>query len=80
MSKGDDANCMFIVIKGEVGIYLDEGLKVRLASIKDNHIFGERALLRQIKRTAWAKAHTRTICLTLSTSDFDNQIYYRDYV
>jgi CRP-like cAMP-binding protein len=44
MKKGDDGDCMYIIIKGEVGVYVDETHSNCIAILKENKVFGERAL------------------------------------
>ena len=44
MSRGQEATCMYILISGEVGIYVDEQMNECVARLKENYIFGERAL------------------------------------
>lgn len=78
MSRGDSATCMYIVISGEVGIYIDEQQSECVARVKENYIFGERALQHQAKRMAWVRAHKPTVCLTLDVVDFNKQIYFRE--
>jgi hypothetical protein len=69
---------MYIVISGEVGIYVDGGLSECVARLRENYIFGERALQTQALRGAWVVAHMPTICLALEKSDFNKQIYFRE--
>lgn len=44
MKKGDIADCMYLIIKGEAGIYIDDELKNCIVTLKDHKVFGERAL------------------------------------
>jgi CRP-like cAMP-binding protein len=50
MKKGDDGDCMYILISGEVGVYLDSECKNCIAILKENKVFGERALETSEKR------------------------------
>ena len=54
---------MYIVISGEVGIYVDGGLSECVARLRENYIFGERALQTQALRGAWVVAHMPTFMI-----------------
>lgn len=41
---------MYLIIKGEVGVYIDEELSNCIAVLKENKLFGERALDNDEKR------------------------------
>ena len=51
MRQGDNADCMFILLNGEVGVYVGYD-DTCVAVLKDNKVFGERALEHDDKRTA----------------------------
>jgi CRP-like cAMP-binding protein len=44
IEKGDEAEEMFILYSGEVGVYVDNECKNPLAVISENKVFGETAL------------------------------------
>lgn len=67
---------MFIIITGEVGIYLNYNLDKCVATVKDNQCFGERALQAKEHRSAWVKAIKPTVCLTVSRNDYNRKIFY----
>ena len=50
MKKGDEGDCMYILITGEVGVYIDEEMKNCIAVLSVNKVFGERALETDDKR------------------------------
>ena len=56
MRKGDEGDCMYILFQGEVGIYINANESC-VATLKDNKVFGERALENDDKRGATIIAH-----------------------
>ena len=50
MRKGDEGDCMYVILKGDVGIYVDAELKNCIVTLGENKIFGERALETDDKR------------------------------
>lgn len=50
MRKGDKSECMCVILKGEVGIYVDNDLKNCIVVLGANKVFGERALDTDDKR------------------------------
>lgn len=50
MNRGDEGDCMYLVISGEVGIYIDDKHTNCIAKLKENKVFGERALETDEKR------------------------------
>jgi CRP-like cAMP-binding protein len=50
MKKGDEGDCMYCLIEGEVGIYIDIECVNCIAVLKENKVFGERALENDDKR------------------------------
>jgi CRP-like cAMP-binding protein len=73
MSKGEEGDCMYILFSGEVGVYLTENKC--LAQLKENKVFGERALDTKEKRGATIIAHKSTVCLILMKNDYLDIIY-----
>ena len=79
MRKGDEGDCMYILFQGEVGIYVNgsEEEDKCVAILKDNKIFGERALETDETRGATVIAHHTSICLILNKKDYKDIIYVR---
>lgn len=50
MKKGDEGDCMYVILSGEVGIYVDDEVKNCIVVLTVNKIFGERALETDDKR------------------------------
>lgn len=50
MKKGDEGDCMYVILKGSVGIYIDPELKNCIVTLGENKVFGERALETDDKR------------------------------
>lgn len=58
MKLGEIASELYIVITGEVGVYLGAEANVCVGHYINNQIFGEKALISEKqKRTATIKAH-----------------------
>lgn len=56
MRKGDEADCMYIIYHGEVGIFADYDCTIQFATVKPNQVFGEKALENNNNRGASVKA------------------------
>lgn len=69
--RGDIAHAMYFITEGEVEIELRPGHTVLLGP---GQFFGERALLRNTKRSATVKACTRSRLLVLDASDLKTLI------
>lgn len=65
MRKGDEADCMYIIYQGEVGIFADVECTIQFASCKPNQVFGEKALENNNKRGASIKCITECKLLRL---------------
>lgn len=54
--QGDESFCMYRVLRGKVGLFLDYGSsdEVKLAELLENQIFGEMGLLDHVPRSATA--------------------------
>ena len=73
--EGDENPTIFFVYQGEVGIYLESGEKsTRISTIREKEIFGEMAYLLSEKRTATARADTKSVLFVLSPSMFESLI------
>jgi hypothetical protein len=70
--EGDEADSMFILVKGNVRVYSKGAKKkFRRAVLKSGHVFGEQALLeREKKRDMSARALSYCDLLTLTQEDF----------
>lgn len=61
LSKGDTASAAYMILKGEVRVFLEEGSrKIDLATLKENDIFGETAIF--TKDTHGANCEALTDC------------------
>lgn len=79
---------MYIIVKGEVGIYIDPENKNCIAILKENKVFGERALETDdrryvtrihplhVFRGATIIAHEPMLCLVLHRNDFRDVVYH----
>lgn len=70
--KGDIADCMYIIYKGVVGIYLRESEKVGTRMKKE--VIGETALDTNMPRSANVIAEEPTICFVLKKDDYERVI------
>ncbi len=69
--KGDSANCVFIVVSGEVEIIIDtETGPHNVAALGPNQLFGEMALLNNISRNATLRAHGQLNVLSVNAETF----------
>lgn len=68
--KGSEANCMYLIVKGLVGVYLDEMTQV--ATIEPGNSIGEASLRVNGTRTATVVAHTDVTVLHLKKADYDS--------
>ena len=58
ITKGEEANEMFILYSGEVGVYINDDHTKCVAILNENKVFGEAALEKDDKRNATIIAHT----------------------
>ncbi len=65
MNKGDEADCMYILYSGKVGIFVDNECTIKVAEVVPNQVFGEKALESNNKRGASVKAlmECKLLCL-----------------
>lgn len=58
INQGDEADCMYVILDGEVEIILDIGTgeTLQLAVLGEDEVFGELALFEQTTRIASARA------------------------
>jgi uncharacterized protein (DUF2225 family) len=74
-SCGDPGYEMFIILKGEVGVFINsENETMPIAKLKDGDIFGEMSLLEGLPRSATIIALKDTICLVINDSNFEQII------
>lgn len=66
MRQGDDGDCMYFIVAGQVEVLGDSGSFV----LKAGDFFGEIALIERRPRTATVRAVTRCQLLVLSAADF----------
>lgn len=69
--QGEDADCLFIILKGTVGIFFNEGTEAA-AFVKPVNIIGEYSLEKGNKRIATAKAMTSVVTIKLMAIDYEN--------
>lgn len=74
MRKGEKADCMYILVRGKVGIYLGEDGVLKDVVIEGN-VIGEAAVQRQNLRTATVKAIEQVHALRLTYEDYDRVVY-----
>ncbi len=68
LSEGEDEDCFFIIVAGEVVV---KKLGKAIAVLKQGDCFGEMAYLGKIKRTASIEALTDTILMKINSSVID---------
>jgi len=56
LRKGEVGDCMFLIIKGHVTVFIDDEAQVAVSSLHKNHCFGELCLLNNSPRHAWVRA------------------------
>lgn len=77
MRKGDEGDCMYVIIRGAVGIYIDAELKNCIVTLSENKVFGERALETDDKRGATIIVHDPGAwCLLLHKNDYRSVVYH----
>jgi voltage-gated potassium channel len=68
--RGEPAHSMYFVTEGEVEIEWRPDQKLRRVRLGAGHFFGERAILREKRRSATITASVRTKLLVLDAADF----------
>ncbi len=85
MRKGDYGDCMYALLDGEVGVYVDSDIQNCIVKLSDGKVFGEKALdtdnyrynfVPDYIRGATIKTHQPTSCLVLHKEDYSNVIYH----
>jgi len=69
-SKGDPGDEAYIIVRGKIGIYLEEKGQP-IAELGPGMIFGEQAFLESVSRTATAVAMQPTILLVINRNSFN---------
>jgi hypothetical protein len=77
--KGDAGNEAYIVMRGQIDIYLDEHTKP-VASVGNGQIFGEQAFLDSVARTAMAIASQASILLVVQRSAFNALVQHEPHL
>ena len=69
--EGDSGDCMYIVVRGKVGVYVGYGTarEKLLKEYAHGEYFGEMGLLEHTERSATAAAMEADTCVTLVTED-----------
>jgi CRP/FNR family transcriptional regulator, cyclic AMP receptor protein len=76
--RGDDGTCLFIVVKGEVEIFVEEGSsRAVIARKQAGDLFGELALVGDRARTASAATICESVLGTIQKSAFEQCISVR---
>lgn len=71
VKQGEDANCLYIVLEGTIGIFFHDGIEP-VAYVKPINIIGESSLEKGNKRIATAKAMSAVITIKLMAEDYEN--------
>jgi len=76
VGTGAAAEAIFLVLAGEVGVYvaLADGARLRLASLPPGSTFGELAVLGESVRTADVVAERETLLMVLDASTFERLV------
>lgn len=72
IKQGDDADCMFVLLKGHVAVKI---LNIKIVEIFENNVIGETALQSQSHRTASVIAQSPVTCLKLRKSDYESVLF-----
>jgi CRP-like cAMP-binding protein len=70
-NEGDQGDCMYIVLKGEVSIFIDYNL---VKKCQPGDFLGEMSLLEHHPRSATAKAETDVVMLRVDANNIENLI------
>ena len=74
--RGEDAHCMYLVVKGSVSLFFDD--QTEPETVHDGGHFGELALLKRSQRTATIIADTDCQLLILDAADFHRLLKTND--
>lgn len=67
------------MLRGSVGVYLDDEMAKCVGTVGINQTFGERALKDSEPRTGSCVAHAVTVCLVLSANDYRDQMFHTEF-
>ena len=73
MKRGEKADCLYMIVKGKVGIYLDSD--VAKDEVCEHNVIGESAVQTKNTRTATVKAHCVVETLKLTYEDYDHIVF-----
>jgi len=73
MRRGEKADCMYMIVKGRVGIYI--GSEIAKDEVGEHNVIGESAVQTKNLRTATVKAHTPVETLKLTYEDYDHVVF-----
>ncbi|MFN8545259.1 MAG: mechanosensitive ion channel family protein [Candidatus Binatia bacterium] len=75
VTQGDDGDSLYLVERGQVGVYLTVGSAIReLATLRAGDVFGEMSLLTGEPRTASCVAHGDVTCYVIDRDVFQRVI------
>jgi len=81
MAKSDPADCLFLILSGKVGVYIETGKCVD--EIIAGNVVGESAIQTRSSRSATIIAHEDVQALKLTYEDYDRVLYrlkLQDYI
>ena len=73
ISKGDKADCLYLIVSGRVGVYIDSEKCVD--EVIERNVIGEAAIQTRSLRTATLIAHTDVKTLKLTYEDYDIVVF-----
>ena len=73
IAKGAKADCLYLIVSGRVGIYLEEG--VAMDEVMERNVIGETAINTRSIRTATVVAHCAVKALRLTYEDYDLTVF-----
>jgi CRP/FNR family transcriptional regulator len=74
--QGETGNCMFVIQKGEVDVFVEnDGKELPLRRLRANEFFGEMALFEKETRSATARAAGPAHVLTIDKKNFLSGIH-----
>lgn len=71
--KGEKADCLYLIVTGRVGIYIEEG--VVMDEVIERNVIGETAINTRSIRTATVIAHCPVKALRLTYEDYDLTVF-----
>ena len=80
IKKGDFGDELYVIMVGEVGVYIDDSFRQCVVELTENQTYGERSLQQPEVRQANLRAHKVTVCLVLKKADFHNQVFHIEHM